>query len=195
MAAVRAYTTMVRDQASTTQAEVGTLAIEALADADLARLLKDRDFAGFLRGVGELGGESGAPPLEVVDMSLDPQNLLQADELRVLFGAVLSAESLDDARRRWDIHEMPKDDFGQYVDEILYSAVLVEHSDAAPATVAAAVGAAAATAEGTFAVALVSAAHVGGVALIVAGPVGIVVVGVGAAYATWRLLTHRRHAG
>ncbi len=191
MAIGHAFVTFVQDQETGRAAAVGTVSLDSLADQRLAGLLRDGYSSDFLGGLGDLEGETGAAPLEVTRVDI-PAAALGTDELVMLVGAVLGANDMPEALASLARRGEPEQTMSTFVREVLAATVLVEHSDAAAMAAAGAVGAAAASAEGTVVAAIVTAGHIGGVALLIASPVGIVIVGVGAAYATWRLLTHRR---
>jgi hypothetical protein len=132
--------------------------------------------------------------LRAVRVDVESSTLLSGS-LRVLLGAAVGATDLSDALIRIEANKGPEEALSSFVDDILGAPVLFEQSDAAAIAAAGAVGAAVVGAEGYVLAALVTAGQIGGVAVLIATPVGLVILGVGAAYVTWRLFRHRRPKG
>ena len=191
MPAKHAYATFVQDPETELSAAVATIGLDALADGELARLIRDGHISDLTSALSELDGDPGADPLEVrrLDVSIES---LAPDRLAGHLAAVLNARNLTEAEIAWTSPLPSWVPAYRLADELLSATVLAEYSDATAMSAAGVVGAAAASAEGAVMVALVTAAHVGGVVVMIASPVGIVAVGVGAAYLTYRLLKYRR---
>ena len=190
--AEHAYATIVRGETDERTAEISTLSVSAVLDADLASLLRDGAPKEFLHGLRDLGG---GDRLELTLIDVAPETLSgDSMVLKQLLAAVIASQDVPEAMSTWDKHAGLDPDLEVFIEEFLRSQVLVEHSEAAAMAASGVIGAASATAAGTYGVALVGA-HLGGVAavvVIVATPFGIVIAGVGAAVLTYRLLMHRR---
>jgi hypothetical protein len=107
-------------------------------------------------------------------------------------GAVMSADDPPQALAAWGDPLEPGDERTLFATRLLEATILAENSPANAMSVARAVGAAAASAEGGVLVALVAAGQISGVVMLIASPVSIILVGAGAAYFTWRLMTSGR---
>ncbi len=189
----QAYVTFLRDENSDTRAEAATLPLDALADQELAAWLRDGQLGMFLDGLIS-PVEDDEEVLRAVRVDVESSTLLSGS-LRVLLGAAVGATDLSDALIRIEANKGPEEALSSFVDDILGAPVLFEQSDAAAIAAAGAVGAAVVGAEGYVLAALVTAGQIGGVAVLIATPVGLVILGVGAAYVTWRLFRHRRPKG
>lgn len=190
--AEHAYVTIVRGETDERTAEISTLSVSAVLDADLASLLRDGAPKEFLHGLRELdGGER----LELTLIDVAPE-ALSGDSmvLKQLLAAVFASQDVPEAMSTWDKHAGFDPDLEVFIEEFLRSQVLVEHSKAAAMATSGVIGAASAKAAGAYGAALVGA-HLGGVAavvVIIATPFGIVIAGAGAAVLTYRLLMYRR---
>lgn len=190
MSIEHAYVTFVHDEETGMTSEVATLPLNAIADEGLAASLTVRYPGDFFGALHDLEDEqsSALELVEVGDLGKD----LEGDVLRRLLASALTSRTVIEAQTRWFLREENSPLVSQFIDQILDTQVLVEHSDPAAMKASGLIGAAAATAEGSVCVALITAGHVAGVALLIASPVGIVVVGAGAAALAYRLLTRRR---
>jgi hypothetical protein len=160
-----------------------SMPLNAIADSSLAAKLRDGDFVQFFAGLDELLSEDDfveSVSLETLDVR--PDALSQPDTMQRLVGCALHST-------RPDNDEQP------FVDLILQADLLAEHSKAQQETfdqtavkVAGGIGAGAMTAG----VAVISASGVTGVVVAIVGTGGVALLGVGAAYLTYRLLTRRR---
>jgi hypothetical protein len=196
MPVTHAYTTFVADSETELYGEVGTINLEALADQDLAAALRDGDYSRFIDGLAGLSvpGEIGEPELQVRPLEA-PVEWLSQDQLPGRLAAFLSSGQIDEAVQGWYNPLGPGDPRTAFAVSLLDSTVLAEHSDAAAIGAGSAVGVAAIGGGSHIVVAIVAAGSVGGVGLLIAGPVGIVVLGVGAGYAVYRLFKGKRRNG
>jgi hypothetical protein len=196
MPVTHAYTTVVTDNETGLYGEVGTINLEALADQDLATAIRDGNYSRFIDGLAGLSvpGEIGEPELQVRPLDA-PLEWLSQDQLPGRLAAFLGSAQLDEAVQGWYNPLGPDDPRTAFAGNLLDSTVLAEHSDAAAIGAGSAVGVAAIGGGTHIVVALVAAGSVGGVGLLVAGPVGIVVLGVGAGYAVYRLFKGKSRNG
>jgi hypothetical protein len=192
MAVVHGYVTLVADSDTANAASIGTISLQALAEQDLADMLRAADYDGFISGLSQLFSENGEPELQVVRLNLPDSSLLTSAEFPHRVGAVLDTDQLEEAVAAWYNPQAHGDTLTDFAVSLLESTVLAEYSDAAAMAAAGAVGAASMGGSATVVAALVSAGSVGGVAILIAGPVGVVVLGVAATVITFRLLTRKR---
>lgn len=170
-------------------AAVGTIALEALGDPRVGELVAHSEFGALAEVVAELVGADAA--VQLLPTTSAP---LEGDELRSLVGSALGAESIEAGLSRMRDLSTGDQPFDPFVDALLASTVLAEHSEAAAMTAAGAVGAATAGGTGSYMAALVTGAHFSGVVLLIAGTGGVVVIAGAAlatAWLTWRFLSHR----
>jgi len=206
-AAAAAYVTMVQIPAAFARAAhspgdafaaVGVVSVplHTLADSSLAQQLSARDVNGFFAGLAELLGEdSFAGPVSIQMLDVSPDALGQISTVQRLVGCALRSETAQEAQDYWNSGRRPDENEQQFVDLITQADLLAEHSKARRETfeqtalkVAGGIGGGAMAAGA----AVIHAAGVTGVVVAIAGPAGIALVGIGAAYITYRLLTRRR---
>jgi hypothetical protein len=192
MAVVHSYATLVADSDTTNAASVGTINLQALADQDLADMLRAGDYDGFISGLSQLSGENGESDLSIVRLDLPDSSFLTDAEFPRRVGAVLGTDQLNDAAAAWYNPSAYGDALTNFAVSLLESTVLAEYSEAAAMAAAGAVGAASMGGAATVVAALVSAGSVGGIAILIGGPIGVVVLGVAATVVTFRLLTRKR---
>lgn len=192
MAVVHGYVTLVADSDTGNAASVGTINLQALAEQELADMLRAGDYDGFIGGLSQLWGENEESELQVVRLDLPDSSFLTSADFPRRVGAVLGTDQLQDAVAAWYSPPAYGDTLTNFAVSLLESTVLAEYSDAAAMAAAGAVGAASIGGSATVVAALVSAGAVGGVAILIAGPIGIVVLGVAATVITFRLLTRKR---
>jgi hypothetical protein len=192
MAVTHAYTTFVEDNGNPAlTASVGTISPAALADEGLATALRNGNYAAFLSGLTELPGQNGQTDLRVLPVNAPPSTLTPEEFARRV-AAVLTANSVEEAADAWNSPLGPNDPRTQFAVSLLESTVLAEYSEARAQKAAGAVGAASATAAGGVLVAAITAGQLTGAAILIASPIGIVVVGAGAAFFTYRFVRGKR---
>ena len=175
---------------------LASMALDGVADSALAERLRTGDVPGFFAGLSELLGDDGAAaPVSLEALDVSPDALGQPGTLQRLVGCALRSGTAGEARDYWNSGVWPDQFEQQSVDLILHADVLAEHSKAKPETfdqtavkVAGGVGAGVMTAG----VAVINAAGVTGVVVAIAGSGGIALLGIGAVYVTYRLLTRGR---
>jgi hypothetical protein len=186
-----AYTTLVTDGGTGLAASVGTISLEALGDEDLADLIRFGRGARFLDQLRDLPDEDGDLRLEAVLVDEGDSVALTPQQFPGRVAAVIGrGDSLQAAVEAWHRPFVTREAL-DFAIGLLESTVLAEHSEAAAMAAAGAVGAAFAGAVGSVFVAPVSAGQFG-LVILIASPAGIVLVGAGAAYLTWRLLRSKR---
>ena len=121
-----------------------------------------------------------------------PPDTLTPEEFARRVAAVLTANSVEEAADAWNRPLGLDDPRTQFAVSLLESTVLAEYSEAQAKKAAGAVGAASATAAGGVLVAAITVGQLTGAAILIASPIGIVVVGAGAAFVTYRFLRGKR---
>jgi len=177
-------------------ASLASMPLDGVADAALAERLRAGDVSGFFAGMSELLAEDSlAGPVSLETLDVSPDALGHGYTLQRLAGCALRSGTVYEAQHYWNSGSSPDPGEQQFVDLILQADLLAEHSKAQPETfdqtavkVAGGVGAGVMTAG----VAVIHAAGVTGVVVAIAGPGGIALLGIGAVYVTYRLLTRGR---
>jgi hypothetical protein len=177
-------------------ASLASMPLDGVVDSGLAERLREGDVSRFFAGLRELLGEDGlAGPVSLETLDVSPDALGQAGTLQRLVGCALRSGTIIEAQDYWNSGRRPDASEQLFVDLILQADLLAEHSKAKPETfdqtalkVAGGVGAGVMTAG----VAVIHAAGVTGVVVAIAGPGGIALLGIGAVYITYRLLTRGR---
>ena len=101
MAVVHGYATLVADSDTAIAASVGTINLQALAEQELADMLRAGDYDGFIGGLSQLSGENDEPEMQVVRIDLPDSSLLTAAEFPLRVGAVLGTDQLQEAVAAW----------------------------------------------------------------------------------------------
>jgi hypothetical protein len=175
---------------------LASMPLDAFADPSLAAQLRQGDVAGFFAELSGLFAEDpsgGSVSLETLDVA--PEAIRQIDTVQRLVGSVLRSGTAQEAQDYWNSGTRPSEYEQRFVNQILQADLLAEHSKAQKETfdqtalkVAGGIGGGAMTAG----VAVMAASGVTGVVVLIAGTGGIALVGIGATYVTYRLLTRRR---
>jgi hypothetical protein len=190
MATVHSYTTLVRDIELDQTVEVATISLDALADRDLADAIAAGKFDEAAAVIHDLVHHEAGTTLDV--RLVDEIVTASADDFVRRLAAVLPTGSIDDAERAWRQPTEADHPLVHLVGELLSATVLIEQSDAAAITAAGAVGTAVVGAQGAVLVAVIHAGAVSGGLVLLVSPVGLVAVGVGSFYLTYRLIRRRR---